>query len=479
MSSIRVISYNSRGLRLGHDAADKARRFVIDNLLENTDILCVQETFLAKQDLDKLNTLHKDYHGVGESTTDLSSRILRGRIPGGVAILWNKKLDPLISVIRLEVDWGIAIRIEHNGKTFVILNVYTPYECSKNEDEYINRLAAISSFIKENAYTSILTVGDWNADISDKKSLFGQLLLQFCEDNKLVLSSKELLPTDSYTYTSEAWHTTSWLDHCVCTADAHDSLEKIEILYGMATADHIPVSIMINIESLPELTISDNHVQNIKIDWSRATAKDLWLYKTSTNKGLSDVNISAEAILCDDINCKNSNHRESLCAMYDNIVNCLTNSGKVLCNRQDRKQNNRQNTKPGWNEHVAELHTEAKHAFKAWVAVGRPRQGPECERKKQANAQVKYAVRYIKRNEQVMRSNALAKKLHYNNAKEFWKEIKVINNSKMPLPSNTDGTTGPENIAEVWKEHYSDIFNCVKSKEFNLGIVLCEQSMWP
>ena len=165
MSSIRVISYNSRGLRLGHDAADKARRFVIDNLLENTDILCVQETFLAKQDLDKLNTLHKDYYGVGEATTDMSSRILRGRIPGGVAILWNKKLDPLISVIRLEVDWGIAIRIEHNGKTFVILNVYTPYECSKNEDEYINRLAAISSFIKENAYTSILTVGDWNADI--------------------------------------------------------------------------------------------------------------------------------------------------------------------------------------------------------------------------------------------------------------------------------------------------------------------------
>ena len=44
--------------------------------------------------------------------------------------------------------------------------------------------------IKENAYTFIFIVGDMNADISDKKSLFGQhFCVQFCEDSKLVLSS--------------------------------------------------------------------------------------------------------------------------------------------------------------------------------------------------------------------------------------------------------------------------------------------------
>ena len=136
----------------------------------------MQETFLAKQDLDQLNTVNSDFHGAGESTTDLSTVILRGRIPGGVAILWHKKYDPLISVIRLEVDWGIAIKVVHNGKAF-ILNVYTPYECYKNYDEYINRLGFISLYIKENAYTCIFIVGNMNADISDKKSLFGQHLL--------------------------------------------------------------------------------------------------------------------------------------------------------------------------------------------------------------------------------------------------------------------------------------------------------------
>lgn len=70
--------------------------------------------FLSKQDLDKLNSINDDFHEVGESTTDLSMGILRGRILGGVAILWHKKYDPLISVIRLGVDWCVA-KVEHNN----------------------------------------------------------------------------------------------------------------------------------------------------------------------------------------------------------------------------------------------------------------------------------------------------------------------------------------------------------------------------
>lgn len=63
--AIRIVSYNSRGLRLGQSVGDRARCVVIDQLLESRDILCLQETFLAKQDLDKLNTVHKDFHGAG------------------------------------------------------------------------------------------------------------------------------------------------------------------------------------------------------------------------------------------------------------------------------------------------------------------------------------------------------------------------------------------------------------------------------
>lgn len=86
---MRVVTYNARGLRLGQQASDKARRLVIDELFDSVDILCLQETLLSKQDLDKLNSVHEDFYGVGESTTDLSMGLIRGRIPGGVVIFWQ------------------------------------------------------------------------------------------------------------------------------------------------------------------------------------------------------------------------------------------------------------------------------------------------------------------------------------------------------------------------------------------------------
>ena len=95
-----------RGLRVEHSAADVTRRLVVDALLKECDILCLQETWLAKKDLHNLSTLHKDFHGVGESTTDLSTKIVQGRIPGGVAVFWNKKYDPFVNSFKIECRLG-------------------------------------------------------------------------------------------------------------------------------------------------------------------------------------------------------------------------------------------------------------------------------------------------------------------------------------------------------------------------------------
>lgn len=55
---------------------------------------------------------------------------------------------------------------------YCILNVYYYFICILNEEEYLNRLAFIGSFIEESAYTNIYVMGDMNANIVDK-SVFG------------------------------------------------------------------------------------------------------------------------------------------------------------------------------------------------------------------------------------------------------------------------------------------------------------------
>ena len=310
-------------------------------------------------------------------------------------------------------------------------------------------------------------MGNMNADISDAKSLFGRHLTQYCHDNKLILSSRVLLPASSFTYVSEAWNTTSWLDHVICTADAHDCVEQMEIMYGLAATDHMPVSIMLKVANVPELISKDSNKQAFKLQWAKLSDDDLRSYHDNTDKNLEDIGLPYDAILCDNINCNNSKHSEELCIMYETIIKGLNKSSTVF----SQKRGNLYKPRPGWNEHVVGLHQQARETFRTWVNAGKPRHGPECDSKKQAMARFKSAVRYIKRNELTLRANAMARKLQQKDVLDFWKEVKIINNSKIPLPSNIDGVTGSANIAELWKKHYKDLFNCVKSDDFSVGAV--------
>ncbi len=59
----------------------------------------------------------------------------------------------------------------------------------------------------------------------------------------------------------------------------------------------------------------------------------------------------------------------------------------------------------------------------------------------------------------MLRRESLANKLSDMDPNSFWKEIKLLNNSNTPLPTNIEGATSAEHIAEFWKKH---LFNCLK-----------------
>ena len=77
-----------------------------------------------------------------------------------------------------------------------------------------------------------------------------------------------------------------------------------------------------------------------------------------------------------------------------------------------------------------------------------------------------------------MRKEALARKLNGEKIAEFWKEVSVTNNCRTPLPDNIDKANGPNEIVELWREHFNDIFNCLKptnnsSIPYNLNDPTC------
>ena len=84
-----VASYNVRGLpKYGNRLY---LRPDIVALLEKGDIVCMQETWYSKQDLDILNNLHPNFSGTGVSTTDYHDGLVRGHPPGGLLFSGGKK----------------------------------------------------------------------------------------------------------------------------------------------------------------------------------------------------------------------------------------------------------------------------------------------------------------------------------------------------------------------------------------------------
>ena len=63
--SLNVASYNCRGFP--KTISKLGTKPTIDMLLKDIkiDIICLQETFLSKQDLSCLNVIHRDFQGVG------------------------------------------------------------------------------------------------------------------------------------------------------------------------------------------------------------------------------------------------------------------------------------------------------------------------------------------------------------------------------------------------------------------------------
>lgn len=63
----------------------------------------------------------------------------------------------------------------------------------------------------------------------------------------------------------------------------------------------------------------------------------------------------------------------------------------------------------------------------------------------------------------------MAEKLLDNDATGFWKEVKALNRDNTSLPCTIEGVSGGDNKAELWRQHYSKLFDYVKSDPYIVG----------
>ena len=239
---------------------------------------------------------------------------------------------------------------------------------------------------------------------------------------------------------------------------------SINIEYNYVSSDHKPLCIGINVSDLPEYNFTDCPSENYCVNWANINDTERKQYSHYTELLLSNICIPHDAILCKSVTCNNPSHRHAIDLFYNNIVEVLQKASSYFHKkRKQTSDNSKFSHIPGWNEYVKEAHEASRDTFLLWKCSGQPREGHIADLMRKSRANYKYAIRFCKRNEESLRADSLAKKLAINNIEGFWKEVKVVNNSKVPISTSVDGVTGMDSVAEMWRKHYESLFNCLNS----------------
>ena len=447
-----MCSYNCKNL--------KTSVTELQTLCGKCDLLLLQETWIIDQEIPILSGIHKDFYSRGISSIDTSSGIHRGRPYGGLAILWRKTLGSMCSVSLMDDSRLMAIEIKIDGITMTILNVYMPYDNGNNIEEYQSYLVKVDSKLSENHYACAMR--DFNANVLSDTHRFGTELINYCDSERLVISDKELAPTNTFTFLSEAHSTVSWIDHIVSTVNMHGIISQVWVDNAYISSDHFPMFMRLNIKKINLSTCKvRDHNKGRRINWSRVSSDDIKTYVDNTERILSGIRPNHNLLVYDNINCCDPSHTCSIERMYGDIVDALQTAGNFLTVQKQKSFKQI----PGWNEVCMNLHHEARESFLMWKANGKPRTGPIHELMKISKTKFKYGLRQCKKDAASHVSNKLAHSLLTKDSKAFWKGIKSISNKDeyVTIADTIDGITGPENITEMWRQKYKTLLNSSKS----------------
>ena len=138
------------------------------------------------------------------------------------------------------------------------------------------------------------------------------------------------------------------------------------------------------------------------------------------NTLLGRIDVNKDAFTCCELNCNNVEHQHEIGCANTKMIHAVHDAGAKCIAFGKCKQNW---VIPGWNDLVTELHHNARDGYLIWINNSKPRHGHEKKDMNLSRARFKLAQRECRRNEELMKADAVANKLKHNYSAGFWKEI--------------------------------------------------------
>ena len=104
--------------------------------------------------------------------------------------------------------------------------------------------------------------------------------------------------------------------------------------------------------------------------------------------------------------------------------------------------------------YVKEHYSIVQDALWLWKLYNKPKTGAIYHRMRSTKAQFKYALRSVRKSEEMIKADALA-----SDYDSFWKDVRKLNSCDSIQSNIIDGVSGESNITNLWRTHFCNILN--------------------
>ena len=196
--------------------------------------------------------------------------------------------------------------------------------------------------------------------------------------------------------------------------------------------------------------------------WSKASDVEIEYYRIKSYTSLDTIFIP-DVVKCVNNNCSSKEHRGQLDSYFTSISDALDLTSKQTIPTSKIKCPS-EYIVPGFNDYLKDLHDSARHSYLVWKQNGKPRGDDTDMDMRTTRLRFKYALRQCRCDEEQNRADALARSLHCKDTTDFWKGVRGIKDSKVPLATKVGDAVGDANITKLWQDLFSALLNSVQNE---------------
>jgi exonuclease III len=352
----------------------------INSLVKKCSIVCIQEHWLYNFEVpvitEGLDNICAAVKCVDDE--DPISPLQRPRGKGGVAIIWKKDIDHLVTALEDGGDRIQCIIINANGTKLCIACTYMPCRGKHYDTDYSAVLDEVFEIKKKHQDCHFVWAGDMNASyIRSKNYVQDSMLMNFCEEVG-VERPTGMKPTSTFQHHNKKDQ--SQIDYILIPRCLQGAVSSVHIHEDpLNTSPHSPVTINLSLMLTPMTPNPQTPIRNMveKPNWK----------KLNKRKYLDELACRLEAL--DVITDKHTPVEVEISRLYSILTSSALEAAPAITTGQKGK-------KKLWSPQLIMLAKENKAAHRRWTSEGKLGHGSATHRlMKLAKAKFRRAQRTL------------------------------------------------------------------------------------